>query len=111
MVQQGWLARYRTQTAPGLPKLPAQPIPKSNAAPGLLAMLLTTKYVDGIPLHRFEKVLQRHGVDIPRQTLARWVIQGSELLQSLVNLHMIPQQNHLFSRVISVRALKRHLKP
>lgn len=66
--------------------LPAQPIPKSNAAPGLLAMLLTTKYVDGIPLHRFEKVLQRHGVDIPRQTLARWVIQGSELLQSLVNL-------------------------
>ena len=26
-------------------------------------------------------------------------------------LHMIPQQNHPFSREISVRALKRHLKP
>jgi hypothetical protein len=24
---------------------------------------LTTKYVDGLPLHRFEKVLSRHGVD------------------------------------------------
>lgn len=73
-------------SSPVIAALPAQPIPKSNAAPGLLAMLFTTKYVDGTPLHRFEKVLQRHGVDIPRQTLARWVIQGSELLQSLVNL-------------------------
>ncbi|MFC3607495.1 IS66 family transposase, partial [Stutzerimonas tarimensis] len=27
------------------------------------------------PLYRFEKMLSRHGVDIPRQTLARWVIQ------------------------------------
>lgn len=74
------------ESSPVTALLPAQPIPKSNAAPGLLAMLLTTKYVDGTPLHRFEKVLQRHGVDIPRQTLARWVIQGSELLQPLVNL-------------------------
>jgi transposase-like protein len=49
-------------------------------------MLLTTKYVDGLPLHRFEKVLGRHGVDIPRQTLARWVIQCGEHLQPLLNL-------------------------
>ncbi|EFQ61922.1 ISPsy5, transposase [Pseudomonas fluorescens WH6] len=41
-------------------------------------MLLTTKYVDGLPLHRFEKVLGRHGIDIPRQTLARWVIHCDE---------------------------------
>ncbi|RMM75037.1 ISPpu15, transposase Orf2 [Pseudomonas savastanoi pv. glycinea] len=34
-------------------------------------MLLTTKYVDGLPLHRFETVLSRHGIEIPRQTLAR----------------------------------------
>lgn len=73
-------------SAPVAAPLPAQPIPKSNAAPGLLAMLLTTKYVDGTPLHRFEKVLSRHGVDIPRQTLARWVIQGGAVLQPLVNL-------------------------
>jgi hypothetical protein len=33
------------------------------ASPSVLAMLLTTKYVDGLPLHRFEKVLSRHGVD------------------------------------------------
>ncbi|MGD6955945.1 IS66 family transposase, partial [Bacillus thuringiensis] len=30
--------------------------------------------------------LTRHGVEIPRQTLARWVIQSAEHLQPLVNL-------------------------
>ena len=39
-----------------------------------------------IPLYRFEKMLSRHGLDIPRQTLARWVIQSGEQLQPLLNL-------------------------
>lgn len=65
---------------------PAQLIEKSMASPSVLAMLLTTKYVDGLPLHRFEKVLGRHGIDIPRQTLARRVIQCGEQLQPLLNL-------------------------
>ncbi|VCU66635.1 transposase Orf2 [Pseudomonas synxantha] len=49
-------------------------------------MLLTTKYVDGLPLHRFETVQSRHGIEIPRQTLARWIIQCSEHFQPLLNL-------------------------
>ena len=65
---------------------PAQLIEKSLASPSVLAMLLSTKYVDGIPLYRFEKMLLRHGIDIPRQTLARWVIQCGEHLQPLLNL-------------------------
>ena len=44
------------------------------------------KVYDGIPLYRFEKMLSRHGIDIPRQTLARWVIQCGEQLQPLLNL-------------------------
>ena len=60
-------------------------------------MLLTTKYVDGLPLHRFEKVLGRHGIDIPRQTLARWVIQCGEHMQPLLNLM---RDSLLASRVI-----------
>jgi transposase len=43
-------------------------------------MLLVTKFVDGLPLARFEYVLQRHGVPVPRQTLARWVIGASRML-------------------------------
>ena len=75
-----------SEHAPVTAKLPPQPLPKSNASPGLLAMLLTTKYVDGLPLARFEKVLARHDVSVPRQTLARWVIGASGALQPLHNL-------------------------
>jgi len=74
------------EAAPVTADKPAQLIEKSFASPSVLAMLLTTKYVDGLPLHRFEKVLGRHGIDIPRQTLARWVIQCGEQLQPLLNL-------------------------
>ena len=59
------------EAAPVTADKPAQLIEKSLASPSVPAMLLTTKYVDGLPLHRFEKVLSRHGIDIPRQTLAR----------------------------------------
>ncbi len=72
--------------APVTAALPPQPLPKSNASPGVLAMLLTTKYVDGLPLARFEKVLARHDVTVPRQTLARWVIGVGTVLQPLHNL-------------------------
>ncbi|AZE49470.1 Mobile element protein [Pseudomonas chlororaphis] len=71
-----WLKRL--ETAPVTADQPAQLIEKSMACPSVLAMLLTTKYVDGLPLHRFEKVLGRHSIDIPRQTLARWVIQPNQ---------------------------------
>ena len=74
------------ETAPVTADKPAQLIEKSLASPSVLAMLLSTKYVDGTPLYRFEKVLHRHGIDIPRQTLARWVIQCTAHLQPLLNL-------------------------
>ena len=74
------------ESAPVTADKPAQLIEKSMASPSLLAMLLTTKYADSLPLHRFEKVLKRHGVEIPRQTLARWVMQCGDHLQPLVNL-------------------------
>lgn len=85
------------ETAPVTADKPAQLIEKSMASPSVLAMLLTTKYVDGLPLHRFEKVLSRHGIDIPRQTLARWVIQCGEHFQPLLNLM---RDSLLSSRVI-----------
>lgn len=85
------------ETAPVTADKPAQLIEKSMASTSVLAMLLTTKNVDGLPLHRFEKVLGRHGIDIPRQTLARCVIQCSEHFQPLLNLM---RDSLLCSRVI-----------
>jgi transposase len=49
-------------------------------------MLLVLKFVDGLPLARIEYVLARHGAMVPRQTLARWVIGASRVLQPLLNL-------------------------
>lgn len=54
------------EAAPVSADKPAQLIEKSLASPSVLAMLLSTKYVDGIPLYRFERMLSRHGIDIPR---------------------------------------------
>jgi transposase len=70
------------KTAP----LPAQPIPKSMASPGLLAHITVSKYQDALPLYRQETILQRIGVDIPRATLANWMIQAGTLIQPLINL-------------------------
>jgi transposase len=72
--------------APVTAPLPPQPLPKSNASADFLAMLLVVKFIDGLPLARFENVLDRHGVVVPRQTLARWVIGAGQLLQPLNNL-------------------------
>jgi transposase len=75
-----------SQHAPVTAALPAQPLPKSNASVDFLAMLLAVKFVDGLPLARFENVLIRHGAVVPRQTLARWVIGSAGVLQPLHNL-------------------------
>ena len=72
--------------APVTAPLPPQPLPKSNASAAFLAMLLTVKFVDGLPLTRFGKVLGRSGVPVPDQTLARWVIGASRVIQPLLNL-------------------------
>ncbi len=69
-----------------LAPLPAQPIPKSMASPGLLAHVTVSKYQDALPLYRQEQILQRIGVDLPRATLANWMIQAGQLIQPVINL-------------------------
>ena len=66
--------------------LPKDPIPKSIATPGTLAFVTTSKYQDRLPLYHIEGILQRNGVDIPRNTLANWIIKCSDLVQPLINL-------------------------
>ncbi len=66
--------------------LPPQPIPKSLASPGLLAHITVSKYQDALPLYRQEAILKRIGVDVPRATLANWMIQAGNLIQPVINL-------------------------
>jgi transposase len=66
--------------------LPEHILPKTNASPGLLAHLVTGKYVDSLPLYRQEAVFDRHGVRLPRATQAAWMIGLNLPLQPLLNL-------------------------
>ena len=44
------------------------------AAPGLLAQVITAKYVDHLPLYRQQRIYaSRHGVELSRQTMAQWM--------------------------------------
>ncbi len=66
----------------------AHSIPEDNASPGLLAHIAAAKYQDASPLARQEKILQRAGVDIPRATLAGWMIKlGIFLAPRIAQLH------------------------
>lgn len=69
--------------APIIAERPPQVLPKSNASNDLLALLITAKYVDGLPLARMEYILGRAGALVPRVTLARWMIQAAEKLKPL----------------------------
>jgi len=74
--------REGIHTAP----VPPQPIPKSVASPTLLAHLATSKYADGLPLYRQERMFTRLGIDLPRASLASWMVKAGALVQPLVNL-------------------------
>ena len=67
-------------------KMPALPIPRSIAAPGLLSHILVSKFQDGLPLYRQEKILKRIGIDLPRATLCLWVLKCAGLLKPLMKL-------------------------
>lgn len=66
--------------------LPAQPIPKSNASPGMCSYIAIAKYADGLPLYRLETILARSGFDISRATMAAWMIRLGQLIVPLMNL-------------------------
>ncbi|MGJ7462089.1 IS66 family transposase [Halomonas sp. MA07-2] len=63
---------------------PAKLLPKSNASATLLAYVATAKYQDALPLYRQSQIFARHGAEIPRNTLARWMVQVGERLMPLV---------------------------
>ena len=66
--------------------MPAQPVPKSNASPGLLAHICVAKFADGMPLYRQEGILARYRIGVSRTTMANWMIKLGDLVVPLINL-------------------------
>lgn len=59
---------------------PAQILPKAIAHSSLLAEIVAAKYVDALPLYRQEAQFARDGLDIPRQSMAGWILALGERL-------------------------------
>jgi transposase len=53
---------------------PAQILPKAIAHSSLLAEIVVAKYADALPLYRQEALFARDGVDLPRQSMAGWIL-------------------------------------
>ena len=66
--------------------MPPQIIPQSIVSPGLLANVLTAKFVDHLPLYRQEKLFARLGVTIGRATKCNWAMQAPSACVRLLNL-------------------------
>lgn len=63
--------------------LPAKPIDRSYAGPGLLARILVSKYVEHIPLYRQSEIYARHGLALNRNSMDRWVLERADKLEPL----------------------------
>ena len=66
--------------------VPEQIIPKGIATPGLLAHIITAKFVDALPFYRQEKQFERLGVDLSRTSMSSWAIQVAVQCQPLMDL-------------------------
>jgi len=55
------------------------------AAPGLLAWVAASKYLDHLPLYRIEQIAARQGVPLARSTLAQWIGRIGVALQPLAD--------------------------
>jgi len=63
-------------------------LPKSMATPSLVAHTLINKYQDHLPLYRQEKIWQRMGVDMPRNTICGWIMNAAEVCAPMRNALM-----------------------
>jgi transposase len=66
-----------------LARKPPQPIEGGLPGPNLLAQVATCKFMDHLPLYRFERISERSGWKIPRSTTCDWLAQAARLLAPL----------------------------
>jgi transposase len=61
-------------------ELPPEALPRSKAAPGLVADVVVSKCVDHLPLYRQEQRYARQGIELSRSTLCGWLAEAAEVL-------------------------------
>ncbi|KKX46488.1 hypothetical protein L950_0231680 [Sphingobacterium sp. IITKGP-BTPF85] len=69
-------------------ELPERVIDKGIPGASLLAMILTGKYMDHLPLYRQKQIFARENIQIPSSTIEGWTKQALEKLEPLYE-HLI----------------------
>ena len=69
----------------------------SIATPSLLASILNGKYANALPLERQSKAFRMNGINLSANTMANWVIKGTEEYLSLIfdRLHELIYDNRV----------------
>lgn len=92
LVRRTWVKRNDPDEVPVTAPLPPKLLDRGILAPGLLAHVVVSKYVDHLPLYRQEQIFkQRYGVELGRNTLCRGVELAAEWLQPVVD-QMVKEQ-------------------
>ena len=83
-VRRKYVHRTEVDAPPVIAALPDCLQERGLAAPGLLAHVIVSKFCDHLPLYRQEQIFaQRYQVNLPRQTLARWMELAAEWLRPI----------------------------
>ena len=74
LIRRKYVHRSDPDRAPIIAPLPEKLQERGLAGPGLLAHIVVSKFCDHLPLYRQEQIFaQRYKINLPRQTLARWM--------------------------------------
>lgn len=89
IVRPKYVVRFPNSQQPDelwIAELPPESLPKSKAAPGLVADVIVSKLVDHLPLYRQEQRYARQGFPIARSTLCGWLAEAADVLTPLWQL-------------------------
>ena len=89
-------------------QMPKHPLKGAIGSIGLLSFIIISKFCDGLPLNRLEKILSRYGGSVTRATMASWLIRLSIQLTPLINLMREHQNNGDYLQIdeTEIRVLK-----
>ena len=71
-----------------------QPIPKSIASASMLAHIAQSKYEYHLPLYRQERIWASLGIDIPRNSMCRWMMKVGNMLEPLNKAMFSQMKSH-----------------
>ena len=78
--------RLNRNRPPAVAPAPARLAQGGYASAGLIAWVAMAKYADHLPLYRQEKMLERWGAKISRQTMADWIALAAETIEPIYKL-------------------------